>query len=73
MLPCDLCFHWNAWISCLDDVSYFTHSHSYLMMFRILLDDVIYLVGVSITYWISMLDFFVLTMLLHFSSDAFIR
>ena len=23
MLPYDLCFHWNAWISCLDDVSLF--------------------------------------------------
>ena len=23
MLSCDLFFHWNAWISCLDDVSLF--------------------------------------------------
>ena len=23
MLSCDLCFHWNACISCLDDVSLF--------------------------------------------------
>ena len=29
MLPCDLYFHWNAWISYLDDVSSFDAFHYY--------------------------------------------
>ena len=41
MLPCDLCFHWNACISCLDDVSLFGEFLYY---------DVIYFSSISIAY-----------------------
>ena len=52
MLSCDLCFHWDACISCLDDVSL---THFLMMMISILLDDVI------LCFTTSMLD-----LLMHF-------
>ena len=46
MLSCDLCSHWNAWISYLDDVSLFDAFLIYDA--SICLDDASYLVGTSI-------------------------
>ena len=31
MLSCDLCFHWNAWLSCLDDVGLFDTSSNHML------------------------------------------
>ena len=44
MLSCDLCFHWNALISCLNDVSLFDAFPYY---------DVIFLVGVYIAFGLA--------------------